>query len=625
MAALKKTFLLGGLVVCCLTVGSVAVASVQRAQLIAPSGAPGMPPEAAIAACTGKTTGDACSFLDKGATVSGTCDTKPGVLACAPARNTPPAPKSGSGTKRSASSMGNALYASCINKTKNVNVCKDCCDCLKGANSATRTACRDGCAGHNFSLNKTFITVVAPSKLGAKGNYTKCTAAADSNACKLCCESTMKLQCGDYQYCRTACNTKFGTTGGGSPTSKPPPANGSSRPGKPQSGGKASGGGQNAYSIEQAISDQAQLSTLAFDGLGFLTGNICSDSFLPPGKVADFFGFQYLRDTTQAGKGHSTDFVTNAANNVLKILSDTQKAKMLALAKSQGDAVNQYALKRFPLMVAFRRQLTGNIPSGTSGLSKTAVMNYSSDLYALDAQISIQRAELYADVIRSLTADQKASLDTMVKGGFASWAALPDQLDKRSMTHDQNVLMMTYASEMFGWYAGNVEADTYFCPERQGDYFGGFYIKDAPAMGNAGYTIDESITGNKGQDFINTLSATQKPIITSIVNTQRTAINGVVEKRRAISNELRKALAGTTIDTNAALALARQYGAYDGEISYYYAMAFAQVGKTLTTDQKTKLMSIQDLGNYPCDSSKAYLYSEKIDMPSVTSTDFLFQ
>jgi hypothetical protein len=38
--------------------------------------------------------------------------------------------------------------------------------------------------------------------------------------------------------------------------------------------------------------------------------------FYPSGKVVDFFGFQYLRNTTQAGKGYSTDFVTHAANNV---------------------------------------------------------------------------------------------------------------------------------------------------------------------------------------------------------------------------------------------------------------------------------------------------------------------
>lgn len=384
-------------------------------------------------------------------------------------------------------------------------------------------------------------------------------------------------------------------------------------------------GGQSTYSIEQAISDNAQLNTLAFDGLGFLTGNTCSDSFLPPGKVADFFGFQYLRDTTQAGKGHSTDFVTNAANGVLKILDTNQKTKMIALAKTQAGLVNDFAYKRFPLMVAFRRQLNGDIPTGTTGLSKSAVVNYSASLYEVDAQISMQRAKLFGEIIKSITPTQKAYLDNMVKGGFASWPSLPDQVDKKSLTHDEHVLVMTYASEMFGWYAGNVEADTYFCPERQGDYFGGFYIKDAPAIGNAGYTIDESITGDKGQQFINALTTAQKPIITKIVDTQRTAINSIVDKRRAISTELRKALSTGTFVESKIIALAREYGALDGEISYYYATAFSQVAKTLTAAQKTKLVDIKDLGNYTCPNTSAYLYSEKIAMPAVANTDFLFK
>lgn len=368
----------------------------------------------------------------------------------------------------------------------------------------------------------------------------------------------------------------------------------------------------NQYSIDQAISDQAQLSTLAFDGLGFITGNTCSDSFLPPGKVADFFGFQYLRDVTQAGKGHSTDFVTNAANNVLAILTDAQKAKMTALAKTQESLVNDFAYKRFPLMVAFRQQYEGK---GT--LNKQAVMDYSATLYELDAKISLQRAQLFGEIINSLSPAQKVKLDAMVKGGFASWEALPD-------TH-QGVLVMTYASEMFGWYAGNVEADTYFCPERQADYFGGFYIKDAPAIGNAGYTIDESITGDKGQAFIDTLSSTQKPIITGIVTTQKPALTSIVEKRRAIATELRKILSGGTINEATVYSLARQYGQLDGEISYYYATAFAQVGKTLTSDQKTKLVSIKNLSNYTCESSSAYLYSAKIAMPSNIDTSIFFK
>ncbi len=462
-----------------------------------------MPPEAAISACTNKAIGDSCEFTDKEAVVQGTCDDKPGVMAC----------------------------------KKN--------DLVGKQNS-------------NQGLSQpTGAQNTSTSKSPAKAN-------------------------------------------------------------------QAQSGGQSSYSIEQAISDQAQLNTLAFDGLGFLTGNTCSDSFLPPGKVADFFGFQYLRDTTQAGKGHSTDFVTNAANNVLKTLNDTQKAKMIALAKTQASLVNEFAYKRFPLMVAFRRQLDGTIPSGSTGLSKSAVMQYSADLYVLDAKISLQRAQLFSEIIRSISADQKAFLDAMVKGGFASWASLADQVDKKSLTHDEHVLVMTYASEMFGWYAGNVEADTYFCPERQGDYFGGFYIKDAPAMGNAGYTIDESITGDKGEAFIAALSSTQKPIITAIVNTQRTAINSIVEKRRAISTELRKALTGNTIDETKVYALAKEYGQLDGEISYYYATSFSTVGKTLTATQKTNLAKIKNIDGYTCPNTSAYLYSEKIAFPTVANTDFLF-
>ncbi|MEI6650287.1 MAG: hypothetical protein WCL23_02500 [Candidatus Moraniibacteriota bacterium] len=453
---------------------------------------PGVPPEAAIGACTGKEVGDTCQFSDNGNTAAGTCDDKPGVLACRK--------DDASGGGQSNSQIGNQKTGQAI-----------------------------------------------------AGN----------------------------------------------------------------------GGGANQYTIEQAVSDNAQLNTMSFDGLGFITGNTCSDSFLPPGKVADFFGFQHLRDITADGKGHDTDFVTNSAYNVLKTLNDSQKAKLFALAKTQASLVGDFAYKRFPLMVAFRRQLTGDIPSGSSGLSKEAVMRYSSDIYAVDAQVSIQRAKLYAETLNSLDATQKAYLDGMVKGGFASWAVLPDQVGK-GVSKEESVLVMTYASEMFGWYAGNVEADTYFCPERQADYFGGFYIKDAPAIGNAGYTIGESITGDQGQAFVAALDSTQKTTITNVIGTQKTALTGIVEKRRAISTELRKALSGGTIDESAVMSLSREYGALDGEISYYYATAFSKVGNTLTDAQKAALAKLKGLDQYPCDASKAYLYSEKINMPTVQNTDFLF-
>lgn len=102
-----------------------------------------------------------------------------------------------------------AAYESCINNTKNNPQCKDCCDCLSDSDSTTITSCRNICATHDFSTNTNFITVNAPSILGEKGDYSTCTNQASSDECKTCCESAIGLQCGDYRFCRTACNITF--------------------------------------------------------------------------------------------------------------------------------------------------------------------------------------------------------------------------------------------------------------------------------------------------------------------------------------------------------------------------------------------------------------------------------
>ena len=591
-----------------------------------------MPPNEAIAACSGKAIGDACQFASTEGSISGVCNDKPGVLACAPDRGNgsqqpqgnqnPPTQQQGNQNQSQQASQtgGNvtlsAAALNCISHTKDNPACKDCCDCLNGTADDTKN-CRDTCATHDFSTNSNFITVSVASTLGQNGDYSKALAFGNAQDCKIYCDAPSNFMCGDRRFCRTACDVKYENAtapGQGGNQSQPPPQ------------GNGTGLGQGSqYTITQAISDNAQLNTLAFSGLGFLTGNLCSDSFLPPGKVADFFGFQHLRDITANGKGHDTDFVTNSANNVLYILNANQKAQMLALAKAQGSQVNQFAYGRYPLMLAFRRQLTGDIPSGTTSLSRTAVENYSASLYVQDAQISIQRAKLYASILNSMNASQKAYLDSMMKGGFASWAVLPDQVDKVTWTHDEDVLVMTYASEMFGWYAGDIEADTYFCPERQADYFGGFYIKDAPAIGNAGYTIDESITGDQGAAFIALLDSTQKPKITSLIDTDKSTLDSIVDTRREMSNEFRKYLTDGSADESKLLLLGATYGKLDGDISYNAAMAFSQVGQTLTSAQKTQLTALRNLGNYTCENGKIYLYSEKINQPTIPDTDFLFR
>lgn len=398
------------------------------------------------------------------------------------------------------------------------------------------------------------------------------------------------------------------------------PAGGRGEEARPARRDRRDRGGE--YSIEQAISDRAQLTTIAFDGLAFLTGDVGCNTFLPPGKVADFCGFQYMRDVDANELGHNTSFVPRAANPVLHILTEEQKAQLVALGKEQEKLLTDFVYKRFPLVKAFCRQLDGDIPAGSTGLSREAVMKYTAEVFEMDGLLSYRRAQVLGGIIRSLTDKQKQYLAKMVFNNSATWPELENQLDK-SLSHTVHVAVMTYASEMFSWYAGNVEADVYFCPERHATYFGSFYMKDIPAMGNPNYSISTSLTGDSGEAFLAALTEPQRKLVTNLVEQQRADLNEIVKVRRAIATELRRFMKQESIDKDKVMTLARRYGELDGEISYFYATAFAKVGKTLTPKQKKTLLKLRNLdARFACKG--AYLYSHPIEMPEIPDTDFLF-
>jgi Spy/CpxP family protein refolding chaperone len=376
------------------------------------------------------------------------------------------------------------------------------------------------------------------------------------------------------------------------------------------------------YSIAQATSDRAQLHTIAFDALAFLTGDFGLDTFLPPGKVSDYFGFQYMRDIDAKEGGHNTSFLTRIADNMLAVLNDDQRAQLLTLGQKQENDIRRFAQMRLPLIQAFRRNLDGDLPAGSQGLDQAAVVKVSTGLYELDGLLAWQRAQVMADILRSLNDRQKAALAKLKFGDSRTWPQVPEPLDRRSNSHQVDVAVMTYASEMFAWYAGSLEADTYFCPERHGMYFGGFGMKTAPAMGKQNYSISTAFTGDSGAAFLATLTDDQRKRITDLVDLQRQDLAEIVQTRRAIATELRRFLQGQAADKNKVLVLSRRYGELDGAMSYLYATAFARVGQSLTAEQKQALARMRT--NNPADPKGPFLYSDPIDMPKIENTDFLF-
>jgi hypothetical protein len=93
----------------------------------------------------------------------------------------------------------------CLNNTGYEGDCKDCCDCLD--NAEERQACRDDCIAKSatedgFSTNTDLITVNAPSVLGPDYDYVEAVGFGNEQDCKIYCDESSDLFCGDRKYCR---------------------------------------------------------------------------------------------------------------------------------------------------------------------------------------------------------------------------------------------------------------------------------------------------------------------------------------------------------------------------------------------------------------------------------------
>ncbi len=316
-------------------------------------------------------------------------------------------------------------------------------------------------------------------------------------------------------------------------------------------------------------------------------------------------------------------FLNRVVGNVMLVLNDRQRKLFFDLAKTQTKELKSFALKRLPLIKAFHRELDGELPHGSSGLNRDAVVQYVGELFILDAKMSYARAETFGKVAFSLTTNQKKYLEKMEFGDFNTWPDVDEQSSIiRGKEHLFNVAYMTFGSEFFSWYAGSITADTYFCPERHGTYFGGFYMKDMPAMGKRDYDISTAITGNSGEAFLNLLNAEQRSHISIIMDRQRKQLQKIVKVRQAISKELRKFLKGKRADKNKVLALGKRYGELDGELSWLYATAFAKVNQTLTAGKRAKLKKLRNVNGYMM--APAYLYSSPMkELPAQSNTSDL--
>jgi len=246
-----------------------------------------------------------------------------------------------------------------------------------------------------------------------------------------------------------------------------------------------------------------------------------------------------------------------------------------------------------------------------------------------------------------------AYLEAMKGKGYNEWPAITDgqvAAKMSSVPHGSATLVMTYASDIFSWYAGSVYSDVYFCPERHGTYYGGFYIKDAPAVGQPSYTISEALTNTAGSALIDPtqgyVTQAQATIMSSLVDLQRSNLYAGDTNIVSLRSQIGTLLRGLRVSTSASagvnsqvLTLSSTYGDLDGQNNYYYATTFARVSATMTAAQLTKLATLRHSilsgtysGGAPFDFTTAtvpYLYADAITdlsvlAPYIANTDYMF-
>ena len=99
------------------------------------------------------------------------------------------------------------------------------------------------------------------------------------------------------------------------------------------------------FNTTQTLSDVAQSTTMAFSGLALMTGNLNAQSFFPPGKVADYTGFQYLRDNDPDNMGHTSQ-TPSPAPFTLTLKSKYIQPRGQALVGAAGRTCNKFCISR---------------------------------------------------------------------------------------------------------------------------------------------------------------------------------------------------------------------------------------------------------------------------------------
>ena len=139
------------------------------------------------------------------------------------------------------------------------------------------------------------------------------------------------------------------------------------------------------------LTSPPEQNTFGYACLAWLTGNVCSDSFLPPGKIGELMGFQFIRDSEPNGLGHNSQFSDYISQYIFTKLTDDQ---MMTINSIQADAVY---VENTKLVLSLRQDMSSSLrkllvsPTSLADLNLRAVADVYGKMQTVNGLIILRR------------------------------------------------------------------------------------------------------------------------------------------------------------------------------------------------------------------------------------------
>eukprot|EP00930_Biecheleria_cincta_P044254 TRINITY_DN30382_c0_g1_i1.p1 TRINITY_DN30382_c0_g1~~TRINITY_DN30382_c0_g1_i1.p1 ORF type:complete len:1734 (+),score=270.87 TRINITY_DN30382_c0_g1_i1:59-5260(+) len=290
--------------------------------------------------------------------------------------------------------------------------------------------------------------------------------------------------------------------------------------------------------------EDTDFNILASKGFAFFTGGVTQDAWMPPGKTAVYFGFQYFRYQDSGAISSSDARKVGAA--VAYKLDAAQRSTLCSMIDSSASLYQEIHALRAEIVSRIHdlRQAVVNGSSNdlakTRATSEVEIGRLSQELYARDGAV----ADLYGTTFAALnlTAEQRKYFYDLWNGAaYLNSSDVASFKGKDACSKDQTYAQSnieSVASEIFAWVVGNDAWLGYIAEGKVANVFGFMRLRQEPRQ-EGSVSADRAGMASR---FISALTMADCRSMASVVKRNINSMREYAGLHHEIARELKKLL-----------------------------------------------------------------------------------